>query len=71
MHDALSDIHERIAATNAKIKAAERERAEIFNHGLTVAFLLAGISFFAAAIVAERAFEREDRANQELITWNR
>jgi hypothetical protein len=71
MHDAISDIHERLAATNAKIKAAERERTEIINRGLIAACLLVGISFFAAAIAAERAFEREDRANQELITWNR
>lgn len=67
----MEDLRTRIRQADENIAAAKRERTDIINRGLIAACLLAGISFFAAAIAAERAFEREDRANQELITWNR
>ncbi len=68
---AMNDLRTRIRQADENIAAAERERTDIINRGLIAACLLTGISFFAAAIAAERAFEREDRAMQELITWNR
>lgn len=67
----VEDLRARIRQADENIAAAKRERISIINNGLVYACLIAGVSFFAAAIVAERAFEREDRANQESVAWNR